>query len=427
MIPKRENIGNGVGFCFYKTDKFKTDRIDVRFVVPLDEKTASENALVFPVLFRATEKYPSTLDMRVACETLYGASFDDGVSKRGDAQVITFSSSFLSPKYAIGGDDILGGALDLISEVMLRPKTENGVFCAEYVDSEKKMLIDDELAKVNDKRRYAQQRLTEEMFEGTPFALSESGRIEDIKAVTPASLYAAYKSLLGRARVEICAVGDMDGERVKAFFADLFGKIDRDPVPPVETAAMKGARESVKNVREHQNVTQGKLSLGFATGVSKKDGKDHVLDVTMKIFGSGTTSKLFMNVREKLSLCYYCSAGANSLKGYMVVNSGIMFENEKKAVDEIMLQLGEVARGNITDEEMTAAKSEIVNRYNRIFDNGGSISGYVFGKIIDGDDETPEEKIKKVLSVTKEQVSDMAKGFKLDTYYFLCGKEGANE
>ncbi|MBO4429533.1 MAG: insulinase family protein, partial [Clostridia bacterium] len=149
----------------------------------------------------------------------------------------------------------------------------------------------------------------------------------------------------------------------------------------------------------------------------------HILDVTMKIFGSGTASKLFMNVREKLSLCYYCSAGANSLKGYMVVNSGILFENEKKAVDEIMFQLSEVAGGNITDEELLVAKNELINRYNSIFDSEGSISSYIFGAITDGERDTIDEKKAKVASVTKEQVSEMAKSFKLDTYYFLCGKE----
>ena len=427
MIPKRETISNGVGFCFFDTEKFKTNCIDVRFVVPLDEKTASKNALIFPVLFRATKKHPSTMDMRVACEKLYGASFDESAGKRGDAQIIYFGVSFLSDKYAFDGDDILGDALGLMREILLCPKTENGAFCAEYVESEKKMLIDDELAAVNDKRRYASRRLIEEMFEGKPFALSENGTIEQIKAVTPESLYEAYKDLLKTARVEICAVGDMDGNRVRSFFAELFGGIDREPIAPVETVAMTAARDEVKYVYERQNVTQGKLSLGFCTGVSPKDKKDHILDVAVNIFGSGTTSKLFMNVREKLSLCYYCSAGVNAIKGYMVVNSGILFENEKKAVDEILYQLGEVASGNITDEELAAAKNEIINRYNGIFDNGGAISRYIFGKIMDGDDELPEEKIRKVSSVTKEQVSEIAKGFKLDTYYFLCKKEDVNE
>ncbi len=214
---------------------------------------------------------------------------------------------------------------------------------------------------------------------------------------------------------------------MRSFFAELFGGIDREPIAPVETFAMTAARDEVKYVYERQNVTQGKLSLGFCTGVSPKDKKDHILDVAVNIFGSGTTSKLFMNVREKLSLCYYCSAGVNAIKGYMVVNSGILFENEKKAVDEILYQLGEVASGNITDEELSAAKNEIINRYNGIFDNGGAISRYIFGKIMDGDDELPEEKIRKVSSVTKEQVSEIAKGFKLDTYYFLCKKEDVNE
>ena len=423
MLPKRTEIANGVGFIHVFEETFKSNRIDVRFTVPLDADDVAKNALVPQVLSRATKKHPSTKDMRVACEEMYGTDINADAGKRGDAQIVIIGASFLSDRYSFDGTDILGKVLDFMRELILEPKTENGVFCAEYVESEKKMLIDDELSKINDKRFYAQQRLIEEMFEGEPFALSENGTVEQISAVTPEALYAAYLKLLKTARIEICAVGDMDGGRVSSFFADMFGKIERDPVPQIITAAKKGARENVKYVRDHQNVTQGKLSLGFCTGVSKADGKDHILDVTMKIFGSGTASKLFMNVREKLSLCYYCSAAANSLKGYMVVNSGILFENEKKAVDEIMFQLSEVAGGNITDEELMVAKNELVNRYNSIFDSEGSISSYIFGAITDGERDTIDEKKAKVASVTKEQVSEMAKNFKLDTYYFLCGKE----
>ena len=114
MFPKREEIAIGVGFTNVPTEKFKVNRIDVRFTVPLKKETAAENALIFPVAFRATEKYPGTKQIRIASEELYGTSVYCDVSKRGDAQIISVGVSFLSDKYSYDGTYILDGALSLL-------------------------------------------------------------------------------------------------------------------------------------------------------------------------------------------------------------------------------------------------------------------------------------------------------------------------
>lgn len=427
MFPKREEIALGVGFTNVPTEKFKVNRIDVRFTVPLKKETAAENALIFPVAFRATEKYPGTKQIRIASEELYGTSVYCDVSKRGDAQIISVGVSFLSDKYSYDGTYILDGALSLLGEVMMHPLKNGEAFVFEYVESEKQKLIDEEMARINDKRRYAQTRMCEEMFEGDPFSVSENGDIESIKAVTPESLYAAYRRIVEGAKAEIVSVGDMDAAAVRAFFIGMFGAVPRGECEDVLTEVKKAPRKKVKYVYEHQNVTQGKLSLGFYTGIGGDDERETALSVMNSVFGAGTTSKLFMNVREKLSLCYYCSSGINTQKGYMAVNSGILFENEKKAVDEILAQLDAIADGEITDFELDSAKNGLCDRYRSIFDKASSISSYVYGETVSGKLEMPEEKIKKIRAVTKEDVMEVAKGIKLDTYYFLCGKESENE
>ena len=427
MFPARDEIANGVGFTMYPTEKFKTNVIDIRFTVPLSKDSAAANALIFPVAFRATKNYPGTKQIRIASEELYGTSLFCDVSKRGDAQVVVVGINFLSDKYAYDGTDILSGALSLLAEVITSPLTEGGAFLAEYVESEKQKLIDEEQARINDKRRYAMTRMCEEMFENDPFSVSENGDIESIKAVTPQSLYEAYHELLETASVEIVAVGDMDESAVKSFFIGTFGAILREHPSKTETKVKTAARKKVKYVYEHQNITQGKLSLGFCTGIGAQDERATALSVMNSVFGAGTTSKLFMNVREKLSLCYYCSSGINLQKGFMQVNSGILFENEKKAVDEILAQLESVANGDISDFELDSAKNGLCDRYRSIFDRASSISSYIFGEIVSEKREMPEEKIKKIKAVTKEDVMNVAKLVKLDTYYFLCGKENENE
>ena len=186
---------------------------------------------------------------------------------------------------------------------------------------------------------------------------------------------------------------------------------------------MEKAREEIKTVYERQNITQGKLSLGFYTGASVHDEDYHVMQMLNVIFGAGVTSKLFLNVREKLSLCYYCGSSENGQKGYMTVNSGIEFANEKKAVDEILFQLDEIKNGNISEDELRDARLALLDAIGRVGDSTGNLLNWYFSGVMNGKLISPEEKKEKIESVTVADIAKKAKDIKLDTYYFLCGKE----
>ena len=230
---------------------------------------------------------------------------------------------------------------------------------------------------------------------------------------------------MARARVEVFAVGNFDFPALAARFAEMFSGVERGEVYELKTTVMTGARESVKTVYERQNITQGKLALGFYTGCTVHDSDYHVMQVLNVIYGAGVTSKLFLNVREKLSLCYYCSSSEDGQKGYMTVNSGIEFANEKKAVDEILAQLDEVKAGNITESELRDAKLALIDSVNRVADSTGAMLGWYFAGVMNGEVLSPEEKRARIESVTISELVEKAKAIRLDTYYFLCGKETA--
>ncbi|MCQ2436614.1 MAG: insulinase family protein [Clostridia bacterium] len=424
MLYTRQNIAPGVYFTPSKTCKFKANAIDVRFITPLDPKTAPMNNLVFPVITRATEKYPGTLEFRRALLNLYSAAFGDDVTKRGDLQILKLGSDFLNDKFAIGGDSILDGILDVFDQVLCHPLTENGAFVKKYVDSEKEKLIDAERGRVNNKGRYAHDKCIEHMSDGAPFGISSNGSVDDINAVTPEALYEYYRYLIDSVRVEITAVGDMDFDKVSAFFARVFN--GRKSVPDdIHTSAYAADRTEVKTVYEHQSVQQGKLVLAFSTGIVYGDKLAVATNVFNEVYGSGTTSKLFMNVREKLSLCYSCGSSMNMAKGIMTVSAGIMFENEKKAYDEIMLQLEKVKNGEISDFELDSAKKSLIDYIRGIYDGTGAISGFIFGSVMTENQKSVDERIAEIEAVTVADVAEVAKHVKLDTYYFLCGKEDA--
>ncbi len=424
MVFERKELASGIFWNAIHETKFKSNLISVRFVLPLTADTAAKNALLFPVLLRGSENFPNIGSIRREEESIYDTTLNDSVYKRGDTQVLELRMSVLDNKYAIDGMDITERAMMLLDDILLHPVTENGVFCEEYVESEKEKLIDDILAQVNDKRRYAMTRLIEEMFEGDAFGLSELGTVETTEAVCPVCLWKQYHEMLSTARIEIFAIGNFDFDALSARFARMFEGIERRYTGAPETKVMQDARKEVKTVYERQNITQGKLSLGFYTGSTVYDDDYHVMQMLNVIFGAGVTSKLFLNVREKLSLCYYCGSSENGQKGYMTVNSGIEFANEKKAADEILFQLDEIKKGNISESELRDARLALLDAIGRVGDSTGNILNWYFSGVMNGKLISPEEKRALIESVTAKDIVKKAQDIRLDTYYFLCGKEG---
>ena len=424
MVFERKELASGIFWNAIHETKFKSNLISVRFVLPLTADAAANNALLFPVHLRGSENFPNIGSIRREEESIYDTTLNDSVYKRGDTQVLELRMSVLDNKYAIDGMDITERAMMLLDDILLHPVTENGVFCEESVESEKEKLIDDILAQINDKRRYAMTRLIEEMFEGDAFGLSELGTVETTEAVCPVCLWKQYHEMLSTARIEIFAIGNFDFDALSARFARMFEGIERRYTGAPETKVMQDARKEVKTVYERQNITQGKLSLGFYTGSTVHDEDYHVMQMLNVIFGAGVTSKLFLNVREKLSLCYYCGSSENGQKGYMTVNSGIEFANEKKAADEILFQLDEIKKGNISESELRDARLALLDAIGRVGDSTGNILNWYFSGVMNGKLISPEEKRALIESVTAKDIVKKAQDIRLDTYYFLCGKEG---
>jgi predicted Zn-dependent peptidase len=420
MQISRKEIYDGIALTKIETDKFKFNRIFIDFVLPLENERAAKNALFADVLMRGTEKYPGLLPLQKKLSSLYGADIDTYVGTSGEAHVITVFAKLLKDRYAIGGEEITREGAELLCDVLTNPQKENGIFCEEYVESEKEKLIDDIAAQINDKDSYALHRAIEIMCADEAWGISELGRPEDVEKITPASLFEHYNYVLSHAQAEVFAIGEFPEGTAEKLVADIFGGVPRGEVPDHSTKIIRTAGE-VKKAVEHQELKQGKLVLGFRTGVGEGEEGYDALKVFNCVFGSGTQSKLFMNVREKLSLCYHCSSRIYA-KGVMMVTSGIEPANYDKARDEILAQLDEIRNGNISDEEMDSAKKRLRNSMLSVGDSPEALHSWYANNNIFSLSVTPEEAIAKIERVTKADVAEIAKKITLDTEYFLCGK-----
>ncbi|MBQ8404682.1 MAG: insulinase family protein [Clostridia bacterium] len=422
MQISRKEIFDGIALTAVKTDKFKFNRIFIDFIVPLTHEHAAENALFADVLTRGTEKYPGLLAVQKKLSSLYGADIDSYVGTSGEAHIITIYAKLIKDKYTLGGESITAALNELLAEVITKPQTENGVFLSEYVESEKEKLINDIAAQINDKDSFALHRAIELMCANEAWGVSEFGKAEDVEKITPASLFEHYKYLLSHAQIEVFTVGEFPEGAEEALVRELFADTARGEVPDYSTKIIKTV-EKVKTIREHQELKQGKLVLGFRTGIGGYEEDYDVLRVLNCVFGSGTQSKLFLNVREKLSLCYHCSSRIYT-KGVMMVTSGIEVKNYEKAKNEILFQLDEIRNGNISETEISSAKKRLRNAMLSVSDSPEALHSWYANNRIFGITDTPEEIIAKTEAVTKEQLVAAAQKIALDTEYFLCGTEG---
>ena len=419
MSVIKKKITDGIFLNFIETDKFKTNYLSVNFITKLNKETAALNALIPMVLKRGTAKYPTMAVINEQLESLYGTGIYGRVYKRGENQIIGFTAHMLDNSYTIDDTDILAGTTDMLDQMIFHPKTENGAFIESYVEGEKSNLIDNINAVINNKTRYAVVRCQEEMCKDEVFGIAESGTVEDAQKITPQSLYAQYKKLLSESRIEIYYVGQGDINALSDKMSELFADI-KYVDPKLETVVIRSAGE-VKEITEDQPVTQGKLSIGFRTGSILNDGDYHKFVLFNEIFGGSPTSKLFMNVREKLSLCYYCHSMPEALKGVMVVASGIEVANKELAQSEILLQLDNIKNGIVTDEEFISAKNSIINGYRTINDSSGDLESWYMSRMLAGITSSPEEAIDLVNETTLEDVIKMANKITLDTIYFMNG------
>lgn len=421
-------ISDGIGLNIIETDKFKTNYLSVNIITPLSRETAAYGALLMQVLERGCKKYDTLAKISERLDNLYSANVYSRNYIRGEAQILGFAAEILDNEYAPDGTDILSGAVDMIGELLLDPLLDESgkAFTEAYVNSEKANLIDAIRAKINNKNSYAVFRCREEMCKGEAYGVSETGREEDVLPITPAALYDYYRDLLAHSKIEIYYVGKGGETLLRDRFSDLFKGISRGPALAVTTQVIRTV-DSVKNVVEEQPVVQGKLCLGFRTGMTLRDGNFHVFSLFNELFGGSPTSKLFMNVREKLSLCYYCSSIPESHKGVMIVTAGIENANRALAEQEILAQLDNLRAGKISDEEMENARRSLENAYLEITDSAASVETWYFSRSLAGRCESPAEYAGKLASVTREEIVAAARGIALDTVYFMRGTAKTEE
>ncbi len=411
----------GVTLRMVRDHRFKQGCLSVQLVRPMEESEAAMNALLPAVLLRGCEGYPDLRCITLQLDGLYGASVGTLVRRVGDWQTTGLYCSFLEDRYALPGETVFAAVTDLLRRLLLQPVLEEGGFCRDYVDSEKKNLISTIAAERNDKRAYAAGQLLKKMCAEDPFGLPRLGEPAQVEAITPRGLYAHYQKIFSESPMELFYVGSQAPETVAGCLKTMLAGIPRNYVNLKSQTPFRGGQGG--DYTETMDIAQGKLCVGFVTPTTIRDEGFVAMQMLNLILGGGMTSKLFSQVREKLSLCYAIGSAYYGTKGILTVSAGIDSGNRDKVLTEIEAQLEACRQGNITEAEMTAAREAMRSALQVTHDSPGAMESYYASRALSGLPHTPDSYLEAVYATTREQVVAAARSLQRHTVYFLKGEK----
>ncbi len=422
----RTEISKGVHLNYIESKKLKTNYLSVAFVLPLESEFNHLTALVPKVLMRGCKKYPDMAEISERLEYLYASSLYPVYVKRAQSLIVGFAADFIKDGYINDGTDLTKEVTDLLAEIIFNPLVSDGKFSDEYVEGEKTDLINTIKSVINNKAAYAKEKCTEIMFKGHPYGSSELGTVEEAKLATAKQVYDRYVKMIKTYPIEVSFCGECEFEKLKSIIERIIPANEgrKEDFPTREF--LSESADEITEVTESMPVAQGKLVMGFRMdGINVSSEEDAAFRVFNELFGSSPSSKLFMNVREAMSLCYYCKSIPDMYMSVMFVTSGIENENRDKTVDAVMQQLENVKNGDFDENEIDDAKRSLINAYKEIDDNPATLCTWYLSRIIVNNGETPESTVEKIKSVTKEEIISVSQRVSLDTVFFIKGT-GAN-
>ena len=413
------HLSEGITLRCCRDTRFKQGCLSFQIVRPMASCENAMNALLPSVLLRGTKKHGDLRSITHRLDELYGASVSAVVRRVGDYQTTGLYCGFMDDRFALPGDQVLSSMLDFLAELLLESPVEENGFCAAFVESEKKNLIATIESELNDKRAYAMGKLLRTMCREDTFGLPRLGDKEQVASIDPVTLYAHYQKILRESPIEIFYVGSAEGEQMVSLLQPLLSRLERTPVAAAPQTGFHSCEGS--DLTETMEVSQGKLCMGFTTPITNRTAEFPAMQLLNTVFGAGMTSKLFMNIRERMSLCYSIGSGYYGSKGIVTVSAGIDFDKETVTRQEVLRQLAACQAGDITDEELTAARQAILSSLRATHDSPGAIEGYYATAALSGMKMSPEDYMAAIEAVTKEQVVAAANSLQLHTTYFLKG------
>ncbi len=416
-----KEISKGINIGFEDGGRFKTSALSVSFCLTPDRHDLAANALAFYLMRTGCNKYPTDRALEMKLGELYGADIDVSVQKLGDRFKYSITLYCLKTEFT-DCENLTEQALGLLFDLIFEKYSKEDGCINRNFEREKRLLTEKIKSEINEKRIYATNKMIAEMCENEPYGAGTYGSLADAEALNKDDVYAAIRRLLGESLVNVICLGADSPEKVTESVKNAFAKIDRNYLPLAPEIVKKA--NSTKRILENMDITQSKLVMGFRSETAGDDRETAAQFVMCDVFGGGPHSKLFTIVREKMSLCYYCSAALRRRKGIMIVSSGVETQNVEKAEKAILEQFQATQKGEISSEDLAKSKRYLTGNIKSVEDEVSMlIEWYSLRAAYSSDVPSPSKVCEYIESVTIDDVKKAASGFALDTVFALSPKE----
>ena len=413
---ERQKIQNNVSLTFLPSDKFKRNRISISFIVPNEKEKATMYAVMPTLMERGYEDYPDMCMFSKKLNAMYGSNFSATTSVVGQNRVMRFTMQGIKNQYCIGGENLISEMTDVLLGVIFRPCVEDGGFLSDWLEVEKVKLCEEIEGEINEKRGYCIKNAQRKFFGDNKNGVERLGYLEDIEGISPQQLYNCYKELISDSIVEIFVTAEEDAEITEKFTKAFEGrKPSTNAVLPVEVMP----KTEVQTYSESMDIVQGKVCLFYTVDRNLTEEERYAMLVASAIYGGTASSRLFKNVREKQSLCYYCAAAYNGFSGSMRVDSGVEHQNCDKVIEAVQKELSDLISGEITDQEIRETKLVLLNSLDAVHDGLHGLEAWYLNEAIRGTWTSPEEVKAKVEAVTQQQIKDVLSLLHLNVVYKL--------
>ena len=416
-----KKICSGINLSVIPSDKFKSGVITFSLTVPLSRCSSAYNNILSGILRRGTRKYPTMSELNRRLDELYGTYMEIKSNTLGKNLSLSFICEVLDNKFVPDNTDILSKVIAIVSEMIIDPIFIDDSFDDNIFEQEKRIILDDLDSEINNTRAYSIIRCKEMMLEKYKEYPTVSETKDIIKGATLNDIKNHYVSLISTSPLDVFYIGATDENIIENTLIKCFSE-HKFPANRSFFPAFPVRREKFKEATEKMPVFQGKLSMCFSTGtcICKDNDSYYTALLLNEIFGGSASSKLFLNVREKMGLCYYCSSSFGH-SGIITVSSGIEVKNYDLTRSAIIEQLEQIKRGSISDDELYFAKRSIQNSYKQLYDSPLDLQAFYSSRMIFGISDTLEDSRIKLDHVTKESIIELAQSTSLDALFFIEG------
>lgn len=404
------------------TDKFKTNLIQIYFMLPLkNEKEAAMNALIPAVLERGSKNYHDNQLIKTELENLYGSNMSFNILKRGENQILRFSLEMVNEKFLTHKSNLTVAAFNLLNDIVFNPLTEAGKFKESYFEQEKEVLKQDILSLINDKYSFAVENCLARMCKNEKYGIYKMGTVPAVAEITNQELYDHYQKIIEEAKRSLFLVGNFKSSFVDNIFENTDLKAGADIYD--ENTEVKYQTKEPDFYEQKLRVNQARSSVGFRTGITRKDPDYYSLLVFNSLIGGSTHSRLFQEIREKRSLAYYVSSSIETTKGLLLINSGINAEDNKKVIEVIEKEIAAVAAGDFSQDEFMRSKKSIINHLKQDLDSNKALSAHFLLSLVNNKEESINKTIAGVEAVSRDDIVAVAQKLKMDTVYLLKSED----